>query len=61
MDASAVYISEIIMQDVFILKNIGSWGIMVLEKSKVTFLGDPFFTQNYLFLVLEPFMLTALP
>ena len=42
--------SEIIMQDVFILKNTGSWGIVVLEKSQVTFLGDTIFVQNYCFL-----------
>ena len=39
--------SEIIMQDVFVLKNKASWGVLTLLKSRVTFLGDTVFAQNY--------------
>ena len=39
--------SEIIIQDVFIIKNIGCWGIIILAKSRLTFLGHTFFSENY--------------
>ena len=39
--------TEIIMQDVFICKNLGSWGIIILVKAQVTFLGETVLAQNY--------------
>ena len=51
--------SEIIIKDVFILKNMGSWGIMVLEKSQEPFWETHFLLKIIVFLVLEQFMFTT--